>query len=280
MYCIFNNEILPENSLLAHPLQRGFSYGDGVFETCLYANGEVHFLDAHLTRLRTGCQILSLIPNKLAMDRLVHNINQLVKENNLGTMARIKILVIRENGGFYASTSDRANVLITATASNGIEQVEAKADISRKVILQSSAWSGIKTINALPYVMAGIEKRDRGWGEILLCNANGKVIEAGSSNLIVFNEYENTIGLVEPRPYGIRGIMFEEISFWLVDAKLPYEINPIYQQPFQRLKRATSILCCNSVRLTWLTQIEDVPLNPAPLQKILAPLLANFPMAQ
>lgn len=280
MYCILNNELLPENTLLAHPLQRGFSYGDGVFESCLFANGEVHYLDAHLTRLRTGCQILSLLPDNLAMDRLVHNIALLVQENKLGNTARIKIFVMREPGGFYTPTSNKANILITASPSRGIEQVEAKADISRKVILQSSTWSGIKTLNALPYVMAGIEKRDRGWGEILLCNTNGKVVEAGSSNIIVFNKAENTIGLVEPRPYGIRGIMFEEMSLWLLGANLPYEINPIYQQSFQRLKRATSILCCNSLRLTWLTQIDDVPLNPEPLQKILAPFLANIPLAQ
>lgn len=280
MYCILNDQLLLENSLSAHHFQRGFAYGDGLFETCLFANGAVHLLDAHITRLRTGCQILSFLPDEIAFDHLAQNIVLLVKENQLGNFARIKITLVREPGGLYAPTSDKANVLITAMPSNGIEQIITNADISRKVVLQSSAWSSLKTTNALPYVLAGIEKRDRGLGEILLSNTNGKVIESGSGNLIVFNEADSVIGLVDPRPFGIRGVMFQEISSWLLQANLPYEVNTVYQQSFQRLQRATSILCCNSLRLTWLNQLGDTPLDPAPLQKILAPFLAQIPIAQ
>lgn len=269
-----------ENSLPAFHFQRGFAYGDGLFETCLFANGAVHFFDAHITRLRTGCQILSLIPDQIAFDHLAQNIALLVKENQLGNYARIKITLVRESGGLYAPTSDKANIFITASPSNGIEQIVTNADISRKVVLQSTAWSSLKTTNALPYVLAGIEKRDRGLGEILISNTNGKAVESGSGNLIVFNEVDNVVGLVDPRPFGIKGVMFQEISNWITQANLPYEVNPVYQQSFQRLQRATSILCCNSMLLTWLNQLGDTPLDPAPLQKILAPFLAQIPLAK
>jgi 4-amino-4-deoxychorismate lyase len=280
MYCILNDQLFLENSLPAHHFQRGFAYGDGLFETCLFANGTVHLFDAHITRLRTGCQILSLIPDQIAFDHLAQNIALLVKENQLGNFARIKITLVRESEGLYAPTSDNANILITASPSKGIEQTVTNADISRKVLLQSSAWSSLKTTNALPYVLAGIEKRNRGLGEILISNTNGKAVESGSGNLIVFNEVDQVIGLVDPRPFGIKGVMFQEISDWVMHANLPYEVNPVYQQSFQRLQRATSILCCNSLRLTWINKLGNTTLDPAPLQKILAPFLAQIPLAQ
>ena len=48
---------------LSHALalnDRGFHYGDGLFETALLDQGTVRFLDAHLDRLYAGCERLAI----------------------------------------------------------------------------------------------------------------------------------------------------------------------------------------------------------------------------
>lgn len=39
---------------------RGFQYGDGVFETIAYKNGQLQFWQAHMQRLHEACERLSL----------------------------------------------------------------------------------------------------------------------------------------------------------------------------------------------------------------------------
>lgn len=51
------------------------------------------------------------------------------------------------------------------------------------VFLQKTAFSHLKTISALPYVMAGIEKKEKGLEEIILLDQDGYIAEASSSNL-------------------------------------------------------------------------------------------------
>ena len=41
-------------------LDRGFQYGDGLFETIAYKNNKPQLWDEHMQRLRHGCERLSL----------------------------------------------------------------------------------------------------------------------------------------------------------------------------------------------------------------------------
>jgi len=279
MTCVFDSVFVLESELSGTALQRGWQYADGLFETMLFANGEVHLFEKHITRLRQGCQLLSLMPHRESMDSLLDNIISLVAMNQHGSTARIKVMVIRKAGGFYTPDTDEAHLLIFTLPSEGIAEREVKADISRKVFLHASPWSGIKSLNANKYVQAGIEKRNNKWEEILLCNTNGKVIESGNGNVIVYEEQANLIGLVDPKSFGIRGIMFDEIGQWLQANRPDITINPIYHQTKERLERATSILCCNSLSLNWIVELGDVALNPEPLQEILAPFIEKLPLA-
>ena len=279
MICLFNSVLVQESELSCTALQRGWQFADGLFETMLFANGEVHFYEGHITRLRQGCQMLSLLPHRESMDSLSDNIRALVAANNLGNTARIKVMVIRKAGGFYTPDTDEAHLLVFALPCEGIAIRELKANVSQKIFLQSSPWSGIKSLNANKYVQAGVEKRNNKWEEILLCNTNGKVLESGNGNIIVYEEQEKLIGLVDPKMFGIRGIMFNEIGEWLQANRPDITINPIYHQSKERLQRATSILCCNSLSLNWIVELGDVALNPEPLQRILAPFIEKLTLA-
>ena len=72
---------------------RGFSYGDGLFETIAVRDGKCRFLDAHLKRLQAGCSRLGLNdppPAPLATELITAIAN--------GTYGTAKIIITRGRG--------------------------------------------------------------------------------------------------------------------------------------------------------------------------------------
>ncbi len=61
MIAYLNGEFIPLKEARVSALDRGFLYGDGVFETLRAYSGRVFRLDAHLNRLKKGLQILSIL---------------------------------------------------------------------------------------------------------------------------------------------------------------------------------------------------------------------------
>jgi branched-chain amino acid aminotransferase len=51
-YINFNGELVPANSRLLTVANRGFRYGDGLFESMRLMKGKLKFADLHADRLR------------------------------------------------------------------------------------------------------------------------------------------------------------------------------------------------------------------------------------
>ena len=60
MKAILNHEILDWEEVRLSPLNRGFRYGDGFFETIAIIKGTPRFLDRHISRLQNGAEFLNL----------------------------------------------------------------------------------------------------------------------------------------------------------------------------------------------------------------------------
>ncbi|HWK49076.1 MAG TPA: aminotransferase class IV, partial [Steroidobacter sp.] len=73
---------------------RGFQYGDGLFETALLVKGRVRFIDAHCQRLFSGCARLGIAPPDRAS--LLREIAQVTAGADRGVL---KIIVTRGAGG-------------------------------------------------------------------------------------------------------------------------------------------------------------------------------------
>jgi Branched-chain amino acid aminotransferase/4-amino-4-deoxychorismate lyase len=73
---------------------RGFQYGDGLFETIEVRNGTPVFLDQHFQRLQRGCQRMLITPPDITL--LKAEAFQLV---NGADSAVLKLIVTRGSGG-------------------------------------------------------------------------------------------------------------------------------------------------------------------------------------
>jgi len=115
-----NDKFLPRDKAKVSVFDRGFIYGDGVFETLHSYNGKVFAFDLHFTRLSEGIKALA-IPIRLKEDYLLSCIKKLLSRNNFNnTDANIRITVTRgtDYGSLAPSKSLKPTLAITAKPFN------------------------------------------------------------------------------------------------------------------------------------------------------------------
>lgn len=190
-YLCVNGEIIPTNSYTLSTDNRGFRYGDAVFETIRCFGNRPMFLEFHYKRLVRAMEILQMDTSCIPIPEVVEKrIESLINRNKFFVSSRIRLTVFRNDGGFYTPTTHQCTYLIEASALNESSyQLNEKgmiADVYREMTKSKNVLSQFKTANALVSVMAGLYKLQNNLGECLIINTDGKIIEAISSNLFWF----------------------------------------------------------------------------------------------
>ncbi|WKK78475.2 aminotransferase class IV [Marivirga salinae] len=190
----YNGNLIPSGSASLEVSNRGFQYGDGIFETIIFRKKEIMFLNEHWERISESVNDLKLNFPFTKKD-LEKTLLELLEVNGLmGQSARMKLYIWRKAGGLYAPDHFDAEFLLTADQAQRKKVLKfEKVGLADSIFLQKTAFSHLKTISALPYVMAGIEKKERGLEEIILLDQDGYVAEASSSNLYFLDLGNRTI---------------------------------------------------------------------------------------
>lgn len=189
MFLVYNSDILTGEAFHLLMNDRAFQYGDGLFETIRYENDQVWFWPDHMARLTAGMAALRLMPppnfNETSVLQTIH---ELLSVNGLMHQpARIKLQVWRKPGGLYTPASQEINYLITAHHSQPFYIThKIKIGIYTDVKLSFSVISSFKTLNALPYVLAGFYRQEQRFDEVVLLNTEGYLAECVASNLFWF----------------------------------------------------------------------------------------------
>ena len=183
-YIIYNDDLIAENNFIINPSNRAFCYGDGLFETLILKNGKLLFLEDHINRLSEGLQLLDIeLPKIVSAEALLEKTILLAHKNNLSSNARVKLQVWRKEGGLVTPESTDANYTITVSELKKPIEVKKDAYVSENIKLHFGNLSKFKTLNFLPYIQAGIEKKKRNVDEIILTDSKGNISEASSSNI-------------------------------------------------------------------------------------------------
>lgn len=165
---------------------RGFQYGDGLFETIEVINGIPVFLDQHLQRLNTGCKTL-LIPTP-DIDLLKKEAYQLAQGSN---KAVLKLIVTRGSGGrgYRQPESIHATRLFSlhpfpdypeSLFEQGVNALFCHTRLGLNPML-----AGIKHMNRLEQVLARAEWTSSDIQEGIMMDNNNHVIEGTMSNLFI-----------------------------------------------------------------------------------------------
>ena len=167
---------------------RGFRYGDALFETIRFSNNKPLFLKEHLQRLVNGMRVLKMEMHALFSESFFEkSIFELVQRNGIGTDGRIRLTVYRNDGGFYAPSDNNVSFLMEAYPKEEVgyvlNQKGLTVDLYTEFRKTPNALASIKSANSSIYVMAGIYKNQHQLDECILSNDKGDIIEAISSNI-------------------------------------------------------------------------------------------------
>jgi len=193
LFINFNGEIVLANTSLFSINNRGFRYGDGLFETMRMIKGQLKFADLHADRLQRGMKALK-IEGYSQMDAwfFKEKAEELARRNKIKN-GRLRLTVYRDSDGLYMPLQNKMGWCLEIQALDEPRYVlNSKgliADIFTDLTKPCNYLSNIKTCNSLIYVMAGIYKTQNKLDEVFLLNQEGFLCEASSSNIFIL--YQN-----------------------------------------------------------------------------------------
>jgi 4-amino-4-deoxychorismate lyase len=242
---------------LISPLDRGFNYGDGVFETCRVVNGRIPLWQFHKARLIRSLDALKIAVDIETLERDIYN--SLLNDIGQAAHALVKVQVTRGVGGRgYKPTSVTPTQVIGLYAAESWQSLQALQGIQARIcefrLSKSTALSGIKHMNRLEQVLARSEWDDE-FHEGILCDVDDNVIEGTFSNIFLVKNGELRTPRLEYS--GVAGVM-RQIICEIIAPKLdiPVCVTPLTLMDF---KEADEVFFCNSVMGIWpVTTIEHL----------------------
>ena len=185
-----NDRFVPEDRAAISPLDSGFLFGEGLFETIRTYHGHPFRLDDHLARLRRGLQRLDLLePQDLKQSPTI--IAELLATNQLTQKPGVIKLVV-SRGPAIINNSDNSlppTLLIRATELD-LESIKQRQQGMRALILpwrrdRRNPLLKVKSLNYLENRFGLQEAQRKGFDEGIFLNQEGELCEGSFSNLFL-----------------------------------------------------------------------------------------------
>lgn len=240
---------------------RGFTLGDGLFETIKAKSGRPLRLDAHWRRLEEGAGTLRL-PLPLTRDALAAAIDTMLRANGL-TDAALRLTVSRGPGqrGLLPPDSCTPTVLLSAgplPPAPGPARLVVADGVRRN---PHSPLARIKALSYLDNVLARLEAEERGADDALLLNTAGRVAETTIANLFVVGP--DGAVLTPPVAEGaLPGVRRGELVESLGATERPLAL--------QELRTAREAFLTNALSIRPLVAVDGCPIGdgqPGPLTR-------------
>ena len=244
----FNGTITEQDQLLSIQ-NRGYAYGDALFETIKATHGKLLFWEDHYFRLMASMRIMRMeIPMNFTMEFLEDEIQKTLKSNNLSNAsARVKLVVHRNEGGLYLPSINDVSFLIS------VKQIENdfymfqdgfyEVDLFKDFYVSPSLLSTLKTNNKALNVIGSIYAKENNLNNCLVLNTNKYVVEALNGNVFLVNG--NSIKTPPITDGCLKGVMRKQIID-VLKTMPEYELVEASVSPFE-LQKADEIFITNVI---------------------------------
>jgi branched-subunit amino acid aminotransferase/4-amino-4-deoxychorismate lyase len=202
-FILFNDEFVRSDQAVLKSTNRGFKFGDGIFESMRMSNGELKFAEQHSDRLKAAMKALKLDGFTLFDEYFLRQKTaELARKNKFAGNVRFRLTIYREGEGLYTPLSNKPGYLLESTVlpvqNYELNQKGLIIDVYDEITKPINKLSNYKTTNALLYVMAGLYQKQHRLDEAIILNQNGFLCESTSSNVfVVYNKQIYTPALSE-----------------------------------------------------------------------------------
>ena len=256
-YTILNGEFKSVESPVLSYTNRGFNYGDGIFETIRVINNEMLFWEDHYFRLMSSMRIMRMeIPQEFSPENLEQEVKSLIEKNDLTDKpVRVKFNVFRKPGGFYTPATRDVDYLINVSEIENAfyqfpKQDNYQVELFKDHYILSGLLSSIKSTNKAVNVLAGIYAEENDYDNCLLINESKSVVEAINGNIFLVKA--NTIKTPPLSDGCLNGILRKQIID-IVKNNEELEIDETSVSPFE-LQKADEFFITNIIS-------EIIPIN-------------------
>jgi len=244
-----NGNIIPEEQAFLSLNNRGFAYGDAVFETLKVVDNKPLFLEDHYFRLMASMRILRMdIPMDFTMEFIENEITELIQANGLTQLsARVKFMVNRKEGGLYYPETNTIEYFISSEKLENyfyeFNEGDYKIDLFKDYYIAPGLISTLKTNNRIYNVIGSIYAKENNFDNCLILNTNKSIIEALNANIFIVKD---KVVQTPPLEEGcIKGVMRKQIIEIIgLTPELTLEEVPI--SPFE-LRKADELFLTNVI---------------------------------
>ena len=192
MWVHLNGRLVEESQALLSVFDRGFLFGDGVFESMRSVGGVVFRESRHLERLSRSAAGIDLVLPVPASG--LATATREVLDRNRRKDARIGITVTRPGRpGDYVEAQGPPSVVIAAARFDGLDPALHRDGVRvaiarRRQIAPEALDPAIKSISRLSSVLARREARQAGAFEAIVLDGTGHLTEGTASNLFIVHD--------------------------------------------------------------------------------------------
>jgi branched-chain amino acid aminotransferase len=244
-----NGTILEDSEAYLSVDNRGFAYGDAVFET-IKVNSKPLFWEAHYFRLMASMRILRMeIPMHFTPEFLESQIMDLVDtQSEKAKSYRVKLTVFRATGGYYTPTSNAVKFTIAlAPLYSDIYNSHTDSceiELFKDYFIAPNLLSTLKTNNKAINVVGSIFAKENNYDNCLLLNTNKNIIEALNGN--VFLVKDNVIKTPPLADGCLKGIIRHQLID-MISKSDNYDLIETSISPFE-LQKADEIFITNVIQ--------------------------------
>lgn len=254
------------------PLDRGFSYGDGIFRTLKMIQGVPQHWPLHYQKLVADCAAIGIVCPSAELF-----INDFLQLFSLDEIAVAKIVVTRGEGERgYAPPA--ITLPMRAIIKSALPQFAESCFVQgvrlylcETKLAHQPKLAGIKHLNRLENILARMEWRDEAMFDGLLLDQHGEVIECTMSN--IFARFGNRLVTPDLSQCGVAGVTRQSIMGLTRSLGLSIEVT---QLPLSRLMQADEVIICNSLYGAFqVTSIADKTWLPQTLSSTIRSMLTH-----
>jgi len=227
---------------------RGFLYGDAVFESIKHTGNKALFLEDHYFRLMASMRIFGMeIPLEFTLDFFEQEFLRTIKGQSVTAPAwRIRLTVFRADGGRYAPKTNQIDFLIQSEPLDQLKYPQPTddyvVDLYKDFYVQPSMLSNLKSNNKALQVLGSVFAQRQDLQNCILINDRKEVTEALNGN--IFLVFGNELHTPPLNSGCLDGIMRKQLMAMADKLSLKVEERAI--TPFE-LQRADEVWVTNSI---------------------------------
>jgi branched-chain amino acid aminotransferase len=227
---------------------RGFLYGDAVFETIKHTGQKALFLEDHYFRLMASMRIFGMeIPLEFTLDFFEQEFLRTIKGQSVTAPAwRVRLTVYRAEGGRYMPVNNNVNFLIQSEPLDQLKYPQPNdnyvVDLYKDFYVQASMLSNLKSNNKALQVLGSVFAQRQDLQNCILINDRKEVTEALNGN--IFLVFGNELHTPPLNAGCLDGIMRKQLMAMADKLSLKVEERAI--TPFE-LQRADELWVTNTI---------------------------------